>query len=206
MKRVLSIVFILLFANLYSIAQTFTEKVTTVRPGEGSVIFYQEPYLEAMLNGTEYPPKQLPKPKIPVSAEKKNVPPKKKDSVSGTADSPVQDISKNVLTITDKSNISSDQYKKKIYKNSTTVNGYRIQLYSGSNSRESRQKAYSVGYLFKSNYLNIPVYTHFVSPRWTCCVGNFKTYADALAFLSEIKASGQFNGAMIVKSKIQVVE
>ena len=95
-------------------------------------------------------------------------------------------------------NIQANDYK------SITVNGYRIRLYSGTNSRESRQKAYSIGYLFKSSYLNVPVYTHFVSPHWTCCVGNFKTYEDAQKFLSELKATNQFNGAMIIKSKIQV--
>ena len=207
MNKLLSVFCVLISVSSFSSAQTFTEKVKKSKLGEGSVMFCQEPYIEALLNGTEYPPKTEPVKKTePVRTEKKTTPRKKKTDVSDSSGNHQMDAAKNILTINDKSieDTSAVQFQKKIYKNSITVNGYRIRLYSGSNSRESRQKAYSIGYLFKSSYLNVPVYTHFVSPHWTCCVGNFKTYEDAQRFLGELKATNQFKGAIIIKSKIQV--
>ena len=109
-----------------------------------------------------------------------------------------------VVKEADTSVISDNPAQKKIYKNSITTFGYRIRLYVGGSSREARQKAYSVGYLFKSVYMDIPVYTHFYSPHWMCSAGNFKTYEEASRFLAELKTTGQFGGAMIVKSKIQI--
>ena len=206
MKKLFGLFCVLATVSTLSYAQTFTEKVRKSKSGEGSVIFYQEPYLEALLNGTEYPPKDEPVRKTePVQTVKKNTA-RKKTGSSDTIETSQLDATKSIASVSDMSGSDNypDQFQKKVFRNSITVNGYRIRLYSGTNSRESRQKAYSIGYLFKSSYLNVPVYTHFVSPHWTCCVGNFKTYEDAQKFLSELKATNQFNGAMIIKSKIQV--
>lgn len=195
---------ILFSAVSMSSAQTLTDKLQKTTSGEGSVIIYQHPEIEALLNGTAYPPKAV-KPIAdtkPTRTEQKTA--HKKSGSGNTNNSLTAD---NIVSINDKNGgTTPDQYGKKMYKRSITVNGYRIRLYSGDNSRAARQKAYSIGYLFKSSYLNIPVYTHFVSPHWNCTVGNFKTYEEAQKLLSELRESGQFNGAIIVKSKIQVAQ
>ena len=75
------------------------------------------------------------------------------------------------------------------------ANGYRIQVYAGGNSRTARQKSY---------FSDMATYTHFQSPRWICRVGDFRTYEEANQALHELRATKQFDEALIVKSVIQI--
>lgn len=79
--------------------------------------------------------------------------------------------------------------------------GYRIQVYSGGNTREDKNSAYRIGQELKDCFPEYPVYVHFYSPRWKCLMGNFTTYDDAQAVLETVRALG-FSRATIVKSKI----
>ena len=81
--------------------------------------------------------------------------------------------------------------------------GYRIQVYAGGNSRTSRQEAQQMAAKVK-RYFDMPTYTHFQSPRWICRVGDFRTYEEASQFLHELRATEQFDEALIVKSVIQI--
>jgi len=92
---------------------------------------------------------------------------------------------------------------KKVMRGSRKVTGYRIQAYSGGNSRADRQKAENIGSAIKLRFPEQPIYVHFYSPRWICRVGNFRTYQEANAVLKEIKSMG-YTQACIVKGKIDV--
>lgn len=188
-----------LFAtNSYS--QTLSEKVQKRYPGAGTVVLHQDSYIRILLDGrdSEVTIKKNASPSVKKNENK--IKKKEENKNAGI-------ITKNNITVisdTKKESSEDLQYKKKVYKNSVSVNGYRIRIYSGGSSRDARQKAYSKGYLFKSVFMDIPVYTHFYSPHWMCSVGNFKTYGDAYKFLKELSSYQQFAGAVIVKSKIQV--
>lgn len=91
----------------------------------------------------------------------------------------------------------------KMMRNSRKVTGYRIQAYSGGNSRADREKANRIGDAIKMKYPDQPVYVHFYSPRWICRVGNFRSYSEAAQVLKGIKAMG-YSQACIVKGKITV--
>lgn len=194
-----TIVFLLTFmaAGLSVSAQTFTDVLAKNSEGEGTVIIYQAPQLKILLNGKADPPKAEVK-----SAETKTVKPvanaKKQQGKTPVGGRNEQNsLNGNVVA---ESNLPTARTSGR----TIVQTGYRVQLYSGDNSRNARQKAYSVGYLFKSSYLDVPVYTHFYSPHWTCRVGNFKTYEEAHAFLTEVKATGSFPEATIIRTKIQV--
>ncbi len=92
---------------------------------------------------------------------------------------------------------------KKLMRNSYKVTGYRIQAYSGGNTKADREKANKIGNAIKMKYPNQPVYVHFYTPRWICRVGNFRSYAEAAQMLKGIKAMG-YTQACIVKGKINV--
>lgn len=92
---------------------------------------------------------------------------------------------------------------KKMMRNARKVTGYRIQAFSGGNSRADREKATSIGDAIKRKYPEQPVYVHFYSPRWICRVGNFRSYEEAAQVLKGIKAMG-YKQACIVKGKITV--
>lgn len=81
--------------------------------------------------------------------------------------------------------------------------GFRIQVFSGGNTRVARQQAERAGQQVKAAMPNQPVYVHFYSPRWGCRVGNFKTYNSALGTLRQIRRLG-YKGAIIIRSIITV--
>lgn len=100
-----------------------------------------------------------------------------------------------------KSDGSADGVKQPVRKMKAV--GYRIQVYAGGNSRTSRQEAQRMAAKVK-HYFDMPTYTHFQSPRWICRVGDFRTYEEASQFLHELRATEQFDEALIVKSVIQI--
>lgn len=92
---------------------------------------------------------------------------------------------------------------KKVMRQSYKVNGYRVQAYLGGNSRADREKAQQIGNAIKKKYPLEPIYVHFYSPRWTCRVGNYRTYEDAKEMLDKIKKM-VYKQATILKGKITV--
>ena len=95
-------------------------------------------------------------------------------------------------------------FSNKTYRQRRRQAGYRIQIYSGDNSRQARQKAYQLGYLFKSYFPDIPVYTHFYSPHWVCRAGDFRTIGEARSVLGKMRYIKGLSGAAIIRSTIQV--
>ncbi len=82
--------------------------------------------------------------------------------------------------------------------------GYRIQVYAGGNNRTSKQEAQRMASLVSSYFSDVPVYTNFLSPRWVCRVGDFRTYEEAHELLQRMRETHRFNEASIVKTQIVV--
>ena len=93
--------------------------------------------------------------------------------------------------------------RKKVMRGGHKITGYRVQAYSGTNSRESRLKAEKIRNTIKMNYPDQPVYVHFYSPRWICRVGNYRTLEEAQNMLTKLRKLGLYQ-ATIVKGKITV--
>ena len=100
-------------------------------------------------------------------------------------------------------NADAANTNKKVMLNGRKTTGYRIQVYSGGNSRKDRQNAENTGRALKQRFPSVPVYVHFYSPRWICRMGNFRTYQEAESLLKEIKSMG-YSQACIVKGVISV--
>lgn len=162
-------------------AQNFTDKLEQVEEGKGRVVIHQDPAIERLVNGSSE-----------VRIEK---------SDSRTVQS---SRLKKEDPDSNRSIVKSDTTTPKIYRSKYTTVGYRIQVFSGGNSRAAREQAMRKGNQVKKYFADIPVYTHFYSPRWTCRIGDFRSYAEASRVLSELKGTGAFGEAVIVKCKIQV--
>lgn len=93
--------------------------------------------------------------------------------------------------------------RKKMPKRSYKVNGYRVQVFAGGNSRDDKLKAQKAGNDVKRAFPEQPVYVHFYSPRWICRIGNFRTYEEANSVLRHVKGMG-YKQACIVSGKITV--
>lgn len=93
--------------------------------------------------------------------------------------------------------------RKKMPRRSYKVNGYRVQVFAGGNSRNDKMKAQEAGNKVKMAYPELPVYVHFYSPRWICRVGNFRSYEEANIVLKRVRNMG-YKQACIVSGKITV--
>lgn len=93
--------------------------------------------------------------------------------------------------------------RKKIMRNSYKTTGYRVQVFSGGNSRTDKQRAENAGRTIKASFPDEPVYVHFYSPSWKCRMGNYTTIEAARSVLAQVKQLG-YTQACIVKGQISV--
>ena len=158
--------------------QSFTDRITAHRNGEGVVVLHQDATLTALVNGTALPKKAVATPK--------------------PADTPSTTTASATTTTQPQTETT------RVVHGTTKMRGYRVQVYSGGNSRKAKHAAEQMARRVKETYPEVSVYTQFASPRWICRVGDFRTSAEASELLSQMKSSGTFPQAVIVKTTVQV--
>ena len=80
--------------------------------------------------------------------------------------------------------------------------GYRIQIYAGNNTRQSKEEALKAAAYVKENYPEIPVYTEFVAPRWVCRIGDYKTIEEADQTMRMLKKKRTFKEMAILPNQL----
>ena len=196
-------------------AQTFLEDIQKQEAGQGTVTVKESADIDDLVNG-KTPINVAPPKENKMQSQVKVDVPNKEDVAKGKDK---EDVAKNNETNTDKKEKRIVKKKtddptetddnaptiarKKVVKGGKKVNGFRVQVYAGGNTREDKQKAQTAGQRVKAKYPNLPVYVHFNTPRWICQVGNFSERKDAEKVLSGIRAMG-YTGACIVAGKITV--
>jgi len=102
------------------------------------------------------------------------------------------------ITIESSSKIKSIIAKKIEYnKTNPKINGYRIQLFNGSETG-----AIKVLGKFNALFPDTPTSIDWVTPEWRVRVGKYKTRLEADKVYEEIKLT--FGSAMIIKMKIRI--
>lgn len=85
------------------------------------------------------------------------------------------------------------------------INGFRIQIISANNQRESKNEADSKEHELQNLYPNLDTYVTFQPPFWKLRVGNFRTSEEAHAKLRELKKSfPQWKEMFIVRDIIKI--
>lgn len=85
-----------------------------------------------------------------------------------------------------------------------TSRGYRIQIFSGNNQRQSKTEAYAKETEIKEYFPTLDTYVTFQSPFWKLRVGNFRTSEEAHAMLRELKKNfPKWKEMFIVKDVIK---
>ena len=195
----LTLILLAVFAiTISAMAQTpFTQHVRTQRAGEGKVRIIQDSIIEKVVNQpmtgkTAKPGKTTGK------TDKTTTKPK-----DYTATHPDNAAAKHDNT--EHENADNNETNKHVGSaKTTTMTAYRIQIFSGSNSHQDKQKAYDLAAKCKEKFPELSVYTKFVSPRWVCRVGDFKNLADAQNYASKIRAAHFTREVRIVKTTIRV--
>lgn len=206
MKRLITIV-ILCVGCVAANAQTFTQRLQKSNAGEGKVTVTQSKEIDDLVNGPQ------------------NVNPQSTQTTQGNQGNQNSPTTQRTLApqkqaeekerpqqsqrpqITTQSELTPDttfttEPRKKVLKG-YKVNGYRVQVFAGGNSRDARVKAERTGREINALFPSEPVYVHFYSPRWICRMGNYRTYEEAHQMLNAVKKLG-YQSAIIVKGKITV--
>ena len=178
-------------------AQTFLDRLKKPAKDKAVVTVTQDAAIDKLVNGDITA-------KTTVGNKKEHAASTKKTPSATTKKEPVEKpTSTNTTTSPASSTPEEPDMSKKVMKNSYKVTGYRVQAFTGGNTRSDRQAAENVGNAIKRRFPEQPIYVHFYSPRWICRVGNFRTYEEAHAMLVEIREMG-YKQASIVKGKISV--
>lgn len=191
------IIIILLVCALNASAQTYIEHLQTREAGKGTVTVHESSDIDKLVNGTN-----------PMVAEVKKTTPApapKKTEKKETASEKHETVKKTPITTSEGMDITALDTSKKVMRNAYKIQGYRVQVYAGGNSRKDKQKAEQISNEIKSLFPGQPVYCHFYSPRWICRMGNYRTYEEAQQILSRVKSLG-YTQASIVKGQITVTD
>lgn len=84
------------------------------------------------------------------------------------------------------------------------MSGYRVQVYAGGNSRNSKREAENMEAKVKSLFPELAVYKSFNPPRWLCRIGDFRTIEEADAMMRRLRSSGGFKEVSIVRDQIVI--
>ena len=177
---------------------SFTQRLQKSNSGEGKVTVTQDKAIDDLVNGTAEqkaaPQKQSEKKEKPVAVTTQKE--QEKQSDDKTAEVKTAETQQQVIFP------DTTDTRKKVIKG-YKVNGYRVQVFAGGNSRNDRIKAERTGSEIKAQFPGVPVYVHFYTPRWICRMGNYRTYEEAHEVLTRVKNLG-YESAIIVKGKITV--
>ena len=83
-------------------------------------------------------------------------------------------------------------------------NGYRIQVYAGNNTGRAKTEAFAVASRVQEHFPDLTIYTTFISPRWLCRVGDYKSIEEADAMMRKLRATGTFKEVSIIKDQINI--
>ena len=197
-------------------AQTFVDELRREVPGQGKVTVEQSKEIEELVNGKQTPATTTtPSPTAPTAPANATTAQTHATPAPATPTTPngqethedqKPDSARRTptpITSETEGETAPPDTRKKIMRRSYKMQGYRVQVFSGGNSRADRQKAETAGAVMKSNFPDQPIYTHFYSPSWKCRMGNYRTQAEAQAYLAKVRKLG-YRQACIVKGPIQV--
>ena len=227
-RRMIGLIVILIlhssFFTLCSFAQTFTDRLRQYEDGKGKVTITQSADIEDLVNNAVLTPQkaQQQQPTQQAPAQQQYIPQKpaqqqpsqqqqtwqqpsqQQQPNQQPSTTPAQTKPSTPSTTTEQQDdTTTPDTSKKIIRGGHKVQGYRVQVFSGGNSRADRQKAERIGATMKSHFPDQPIYVHFYSPSWKCRMGNYRTVEEARLILSQVKQLG-YSSACIIKGTITV--
>ena len=84
------------------------------------------------------------------------------------------------------------------------VEGYRVLVYSGNNSRQARDEANAMAEYMRANYPGAEVYVVFESPIRSCEYGDFRTREEAELLMYRLRATKKFKEISVKKCLINL--
>lgn len=82
--------------------------------------------------------------------------------------------------------------------------GYRVLVYTGSNTREGRLGAERMQRRAKATFAELSAYVQVRNSRWVCLIGDFRKREDAENYMRRSLSSGLSNEVRIIRSEVSV--
>lgn len=164
-------------------AQTaYTEHLTKNGNGKGKVVLLQDPEITDIVNNTRKKASAETTPTAPSKSGNGNSKPAKPEgkAVENEEEAAAANVRRQRIRTT----------------------GFRIQIFTGSNSHADKVKAYNIGEKCRKAFPMLSVYPRYYNPRWTCRVGDFKTREEAQVYAQKIRAAHISGEARIVKCEV----
>jgi hypothetical protein len=155
-------------------AQQFTEVLRTKNNRGGVVVVQHSAVIDSLVNGL----------KVATPIKKKEATPVVRTQVTDTT--------------------TLDSLQKLEPKGYVDKQGYRIQIYSGANSRESKSAAMSMRAKSLKLFPEMKAYCNFVSPRWIVRIGDFTNREQAMEQLKKVRESGLSKEVRLVRCKVKM--
>ena len=155
-------------------AQQFTEVLRTKNNRGGVVIVQHSAVIDSLVNGL----------KVATPIKKKEATPVVRAQVTDTT--------------------TLDSLQKLEPKGYVDKQGYRIQIYSGANSRESKSAAMNMRAKSLKLFPEMKAYCNFVSPRWIVRIGDFTNREQAMEQLKKVRESGLSKEVRLVRCKVKM--
>ena len=181
--------------------QKFLDGLRANETGKGTVTVTQSPAIDVLVNGNPQPSANNAVPQHPAPVTQYATPtiPQENNRPDAAQHTGTDIANNNSETLGEDAAVDT---RKKVMRNSYKTTGFRIQVFSGGNSRTDRQKAEKAGTDMKRYFPSEPVYVHFYSPSWKCRMGNYRTQEEARAVLAQVKK--YYPQACLVKGTISV--
>ena len=84
------------------------------------------------------------------------------------------------------------------------VEGYRVMVYSGNNSRQARDEANAMAEYMRTKFPGSEVYVVFEPPIRSCLYGDYRTREEAEAVMYRLKATRKFKEISVKKCMINL--
>ena len=84
------------------------------------------------------------------------------------------------------------------------VEGYRVMVYSGTNSRQAREEANAMAEYMRTKFPGAEVYVLFEPPIRSCLYGDYRTREEAEAVMYRLKATRKFKEISVRKCMINL--
>ncbi len=221
-KPFFTLLFAVCFATLSLSAQT--AQPTASQPKKGKLTINQDAEISRIVYNKKTVAPAVPAPSTTTPSTPKT------DKVAKTAETKNVDTKKTVSTPTDqrsqatpttpepKSIPAKEQPKEKkdhskeraeepertyhVVRTRYKVRGFRIQIYTGGNTRNHKAQAHSVAGKARQAAPELGTYVQFQSPHWICRVGDFRNREDAQRYVKRLRAAGVSNEARIVSCEV----
>ena len=107
-------------------------------------------------------------------------------------------------TITIEQPARLDSLMGKMSAKTAQVEGYRVMVYSGNNSRAARDEANTWAQYMREHVPGAEVYVVFESPIRSCQYGDYRTREEAEAVMYKLKATRKFKEISVRKTLINL--